>query len=79
MQCKQIEKSCHPDGWPAGRPMKIKEIPVKMSPNPFGKSMHRGIKPVYYVFKILLSVFVSFLRKNPKESNLSIANLKKGG
>ena len=25
MKCKEPNKSCHPTGWPAGRPMKVKE------------------------------------------------------
>jgi len=28
-----------------------------------GKSMHSGWKPVYYVFKMFLSIFVTLMRK----------------
>jgi len=42
--------------------LKIKEIPVIMRPGS-GKSMHSGLRPLYYVFKMLLSMFVTLLRK----------------
>lgn len=42
--------------------LKIKEIPVIMRPG-LGKSMHSGSKPLYYVFKMILSIFVTFLRR----------------
>jgi glycosyltransferase involved in cell wall biosynthesis len=41
---------------------RVKEIPVKM----YGsakKSMHAGLKPVYYIFKMVLSIFLTILRK----------------
>ncbi|MEW5693782.1 MAG: glycosyltransferase family 2 protein [Candidatus Hydrogenedentota bacterium] len=41
---------------------RIKEVPVVMKAGT-GKTMHSGLKPVYYVFKMLLSVFVTLLRK----------------
>lgn len=44
---------------------KIKEFPMIMSKRENGKSMHDGIKPVYYVFKMLLSMFMTLLRKKP--------------
>lgn len=42
---------------------KIKEIPVKMYPKSIEKSMHSGLKPFYYIFKMSLSLFVIFMRK----------------
>ena len=45
---------------------KIKEFPMIMSKRENGKSMHDGIKPVYYVFKMLLSMFMTLLRNKPK-------------
>ena len=36
---------------------RICELPVKMYANEQGQSMHHGFKPVYYVFKMLLSIF----------------------
>ena len=43
----------------------IKEIPMVMLENNTGKSMHSGLKPVYYVFKMFLSMFMTLLRKTP--------------
>lgn len=36
---------------------KVKEVPVVMYENETGKSMHSGFKPVYYIVKLLLSIF----------------------
>lgn len=44
---------------------KLKEIPVRMFQNESGKSMHGGIKPLYYIFKMFLSIFVIILRNKP--------------
>jgi glycosyltransferase involved in cell wall biosynthesis len=41
---------------------RIKEVPVIMYQKA-GKSMHSGLKPFYYVFKMLLSIFLTFFRK----------------
>lgn len=41
----------------------IMEVPVRMHASATGKSMHSGLKPLYYVFKMLLSVFVTLMRK----------------
>ncbi len=45
---------------------KLREIPVTMLPSPGNKSMHRGHKTVYYVFKMFLSIFVTLLRQKPQ-------------
>ena len=42
---------------------KIKEFPMTMSQRSIGKSMHSGLKPVYYIFKMILSLFMTLLRK----------------
>jgi len=42
---------------------RIMEVPVRMHANASGKSMHAGWKPLYYIFKMLLSIFVTLLRK----------------
>lgn len=45
--------------------LKIKEAPVKMHPSKDSKkSMHSGLKPIYYIFKMLLSIMVTLLRKD---------------
>jgi glycosyltransferase involved in cell wall biosynthesis len=45
--------------------LKTKEIPVTMYPSIDNKSMHAGLKPVYYIFKMFLSIFLTLLRKDP--------------
>lgn len=40
----------------------IREVPVRMRASTSGKSMHGGLKPLYYVFKMLLSIVVTLLR-----------------
>lgn len=41
----------------------IKEVPVQMYLSEAKKSMHSGWKPLYYVFKMLLSIGVTLMRK----------------
>lgn len=41
---------------------RIREVPVRMFANPTGKTMHSGAKPVYYMVKMCLSIFVTLLR-----------------
>ena len=40
----------------------LKEVPVRMYPRAGGRSMHAGLRPVYYVFKMLLSVALAPVR-----------------
>jgi glycosyltransferase involved in cell wall biosynthesis len=42
---------------------RVREIPVRMYPRAAGRSMHAGLKPVYYVFKMLLSVALVPVRR----------------
>jgi len=42
---------------------KIKEVPVRMYPRTDGGSMHSGLRPLYYIFKMLLSVLLTPLRR----------------
>ena len=44
--------------------LRVKEVPVLMHARKEGQSMHSGLKPIYYVFKMFLSMFVTLLRKN---------------
>ena len=46
---------------------RIMEVPVRMSASATGKSMHAGWMPLYYIFKMLLSIFVTLLRKKEIE------------
>lgn len=41
---------------------RIREVPVRMFANAEGASMHSGLKPLYYVFKMCLSILVTLLR-----------------
>jgi glycosyltransferase involved in cell wall biosynthesis len=42
---------------------RIREVPVRMYQNQQKKSMHSGWKPIYYVFKMFLSILVTLMRK----------------
>ena len=42
---------------------RIKEVPVVMHQNRNKKSMHSGTKPLYYIFKMFLSISLTLLRK----------------
>lgn len=41
------------------------EVPVVMHANPKQETMHSGIVPLYYVFKMFLSILVTLMRKQP--------------
>jgi hypothetical protein len=41
---------------------RVCEVPVQMRASPAGKSMHRGHRSLYYVYKMLLSILVTILR-----------------
>jgi glycosyltransferase involved in cell wall biosynthesis len=43
--------------------LQIREVPVIMHPNMNGRSMHSGLKPLYYVYKMFLSLFLNLLRR----------------
>jgi len=47
---------------------RIREVPVRMYASATGKSMHAGWKPLYYMFKMLLSIFVTLLRAKQVEN-----------
>ena len=42
---------------------RLREVPVRMYARSGGLSMHAGLRPVYYVFKMLLSVALAPLRR----------------
>jgi glycosyltransferase involved in cell wall biosynthesis len=44
---------------------RVREVPVQMRPSP-GQSMHSGHSGPYYVYKMLLSIFVTLLRPRAK-------------
>jgi glycosyltransferase involved in cell wall biosynthesis len=41
---------------------RLKEVPVAMRQDRTGKTIHAGLRPVYYVYKMLLSILVTLLR-----------------
>jgi hypothetical protein len=45
--------------------LRIREVPVGMHANANGRSMHSGLKPLYYIYKILLCMALNLLRKEP--------------
>ena len=45
---------------------RMTEVPVHMYENSEGKSMHSGFKPLYYMFKMLLSICVTLMREKGK-------------
>ncbi|MBU1863830.1 MAG: glycosyltransferase family 2 protein [Candidatus Omnitrophica bacterium] len=51
---------------------KVKEVPVKMFASKKLKSMHGGFKPVYYIFKMFLSILVTLLREKPDKRKREI-------
>ncbi|MBI3724259.1 glycosyltransferase family 2 protein [bacterium] len=51
---------------------KVDEEPVRMKPSPTGKSMHGGVvKPLFYVFKMFLSITVTLLREKPRADRVA--------
>ncbi len=44
--------------------VRFQEVPVRMNHSTKGKTMHSGFIPVYYLFKMMLSIFVTLLRKD---------------
>ena len=43
--------------------LRMQEVPVAMRPNSNGRSMHNGLKPLYYIYKMLLSITLNLMRK----------------
>jgi glycosyltransferase involved in cell wall biosynthesis len=43
--------------------LRMEEVPVRMFPRADGPSMHGGLRPFYYVFKMSLSIFLELFRK----------------
>jgi glycosyltransferase involved in cell wall biosynthesis len=68
-------KFCTEDSFPGDYPdadvlvmmhrggLRIREIPVRMHPNAQGKSMHSGLKPLYYMYKMCLSIALNLMRQ----------------
>jgi glycosyltransferase involved in cell wall biosynthesis len=43
--------------------LRFREVPVGMHPSLNGRSMHSGLKPLYYIYKMLLSIMLNLMRK----------------
>jgi glycosyltransferase involved in cell wall biosynthesis len=50
---------------------KIKEIPISVKKRVYGTSMHSGLKPIVYLFKMLLSINIVLLRHALEGRSLS--------
>lgn len=59
---------------------RFSEVAVDMRPNESGQSMHSGLSPIYYVFKMLLSIAMTVLRDAPvgRSDDLSPADHSRG-
>ncbi len=44
--------------------IRFKEVPVRMNHSTKEETMHSGFVPVYYLFKMMLSIFVTLMRKD---------------
>lgn len=44
---------------------KIKEYPIKGKDREYGESMHSGLKPIIYIIKILISIFIIVIKNRP--------------
>ena len=43
--------------------LRLREVPVRMHPNGQGRSMHSGLKPLYYIYKMCLSIVLNLMRQ----------------
>ena len=41
---------------------RLKEVPARMRQSTTGQTIHRGLRPLYYIYKMGLSIFVTLLR-----------------
>jgi len=46
---------------------RLRDVPVRMYERAGGRSMHAGLRPIYYVFKMLLSVALAPVRREAAE------------
>lgn len=46
--------------------LRISEVPAIFHEDPTGRSIHSGISPLYYVYKMFLSIIVTMLRRRPQ-------------
>ena len=62
---------------------RVREVPVTMRERLSGQSMHASLRPVYYVLKMLLAIFIVLLRQrthlNAKRPDQTKPDLPKAG
>ncbi len=46
--------------------LRIQEVPVCMTHNSRGRSMHNGLKPLYYIYKMFLSIALNLVRQEKR-------------
>lgn len=46
--------------------LRLAEVPARFREDESGRSIHSGITPIYYVFKMCLSLLVTMLRRAPR-------------
>lgn len=44
---------------------RLKEVPARMQQSTTGQTIHGGLKPLYYIYKMGLSILVTLLRRRP--------------
>lgn len=44
--------------------LRLVEVPVLMRQSTTGQTIHSGLRPLYYVYKMMLSIFVTLLRQD---------------
>lgn len=47
--------------------LRLVEVPVLMRQSTTGQTIHAGLRPIYYVYKMMLSIFVTMLRADRAE------------
>lgn len=48
---------------------RIEEIPIDVLERRNGESQHHGLKPVYYIIKMFLSIFITLIRPKSRHKN----------
>jgi hypothetical protein len=56
----------------------IQEVPVVMRARLSGESMHASLKPIYYVLKMLLSIFIVLLRQRTRANSIRPTMAQRG-
>ncbi|MFH1563962.1 MAG: glycosyltransferase family 2 protein [Nitrospirota bacterium] len=51
---------------------RITEVGVKMYPKQGKKSMHSGVKSIYYLFKMFFSIFLTLIQKNQMKRGVKL-------